>query len=74
MPVWKGFVTVDGKEYELAMWPARSGKPDAYSGTLKPKQARPAGGGYAPSYNPPVTTYPTIEPTYEPELDDEIPF
>lgn len=77
MPVWKGFATIDGKEYELALRPAKNGKPDVYSGTIKPKQ------NYSPRYDggdtAPAPAYNNAAPTkslpgYEDELDDSIPF
>ena len=39
-PHFKGYVTVDGREYEFGAWPAKSGKEGAYSGPLKPKGQR----------------------------------
>lgn len=39
-PHFTGFVTVAGVDYELAVWPAKSGKAGAYSGQIKPKGAR----------------------------------
>ena len=39
-PHFKGFITLGGVEYEFATWPAKSGNPGSYSGTVKPKGAR----------------------------------
>lgn len=41
-PHKKGFVTVGESEYEFAVWPAKSGKANTYTGALKPK------GSYVP--------------------------
>lgn len=41
-PHFKGFITLDGKEYEFGAWPSKSGKAGVFSGTLKPKTAKEA--------------------------------
>lgn len=35
-PVFKGYATVGGKVYKVALWPAKTGK--GYSGKLEPKE------------------------------------
>lgn len=40
-PVFKGFTSVAGTVYEIAMWPAKNGKRGSFSGIMKVKQEKP---------------------------------
>ncbi len=54
-PHMKGFVKLGGQKFEFACWPARSGKPGVYSGTLKLEQQRQqSDAGYRQPMAPPV--------------------
>lgn len=37
-PWLKGYISVDDKVYETALWPVKSGKPNSFSGILKLKE------------------------------------
>lgn len=39
-PSHKGSLMIDGVEYELALWPSKSGKDGSFSGKVKVKQQR----------------------------------
>jgi hypothetical protein len=67
-PSFKGFITYKGEELEFAAWPARSGKPGAYTGTIKPKQEKSNAGNQS-NYEQAKSN------GYQPQdLDDEVPF
>lgn len=42
-PKLKGYATVNGIEYEIALWPHRNGKQDNYSGGIREKQEKSSG-------------------------------
>ena len=60
-PCLKGSFMVDGKEYEIACWPAKSGKKGSYSGKIQPKKSTQPGQEQAPERR-------------ESPVDSEIPF
>lgn len=64
-PLFKGFITIEGVVHEFAAWAAKNGKPDVYSGTYKPKDEK-----WVRSNSTPAVS----KPTFEQQLDDEIPF
>lgn len=65
-PHFRGFVKIDGAEYEFAAWPAKSGKPGVFTGKLSPKKSTSDSKQQAAqSYQKPISP---------PDLDDEIPF
>ena len=42
-PVLKGSLMVEGVEYELALWPSKSGKEGSYSGKVQLPRAKQEG-------------------------------
>lgn len=61
-PVIKGTCMVNGKEMEVALWPAKSGKQGSYSGKISEKRERIEQSDIQPD-----------QPVHN-NMNDEIPF
>lgn len=67
-PHMKGKAKIDGVEYEIALWPSKSGKEGSFSGKIsipKPKTQNQEVGSIRDAGDPPPRGH---------DLDDEIPF
>ncbi len=63
-PRFKGSVMIKGEKLEIALWPAKSGKPGAYSGKVSEEWKKPEEKRVLPDAAPAVTD----------DMDDSIPF
>jgi len=72
-PYWKGYATVNGTEYEVALWTAKNG--NGYSGEIYVPKPKSAEAKKSFSQPPQDTPPPATEKSYGAELeDDDIPF
>lgn len=65
-PHWRAKITLDGKNYEAGLWPAKSGTPGVFSGMVR-DEWKPDNSSRYPSREEPIIAPP-------PETDDGIPF